>query len=41
MSKKKGRKKEIFDPGKDTGIKRPVTARVAVGDVNEIGRAHV
>ena len=35
MSKKKGRKKEIFDPGKDTGIKRPVTARVAVGDVND------
>lgn len=34
MAKKKNRKKEVFDPRKDTGINRPITARVA-GDIND------
>lgn len=35
MAKKKNRKKEVFDPRKDTGINRPITARVAAGDIND------
>lgn len=38
MAKKKKRKEKgglPFNPDTDTGIKRPVTARVAVGDVND------
>ena len=38
MAKNKKRKQKEglpFNPDKDTGIRRPVTARVAVGDVND------
>lgn len=38
MAKKKKRNRNKgtpFNPETDTGIRRPVTARVAVGDVND------
>ncbi|MGN0153497.1 MAG: DUF935 domain-containing protein [Lachnospiraceae bacterium] len=35
MSKKKKKKAEAFNPELDTGRGRPVTARVAVGDIND------
>ena len=33
--KQRGKEAKPFDPSIDTGAKRPVTARVAVGDVND------
>ena len=35
MKKQRGKEAKPFDPSIDTGAKRPVTARVAVGDVND------
>lgn len=33
--RKKNRKRQPFNPAQDTGITRPVTARIAVGDIND------
>ncbi|MDE6232495.1 MAG: DUF935 domain-containing protein, partial [Lachnospiraceae bacterium] len=35
MAKKKKLKNQTFNPEEDTGYKKPVMSRVAVGDVND------